>query len=376
MTKAHDIKELLGEHDLDTGQRRVLESLADKLEDAMTAPVPARPEFRAELRMQLLAQARRTLTPWYRRPAVWGSTMGMAAAVAVLAVGLQFYKPDVNQGGIPGPTYPPEVAQQPVIDGGDVNRNHTVHDPHLTSARNLPVVSLQDGPQPEGASPEPVSDAEVAQGLKIYKLTAQPSESVLTAMATSLGMTGQVRQTAGIWHVEQGSRSMVLRRDGSVEYQDRTAAGTQRIDQAGAQSVATSFLERAALPVPSSHGTVAPLLPSEGRKGFTVTMVPRVDGRPVVNGATIVWVTEQGAVFRAEATIQSGTEPVHEGNAITRAEALAKAEAGGGKFEAADLVLARTLHEATVYLQPYWRAYGTNAGGQKVFRYVPALKRQ
>lgn len=372
MTKARDIHELLEEHSLDSGERRILGALADRLEDAMNAPVPARPEFRAELRRQLMAQARRTLTPWYRRPAVWGSTMGMAAAVAVLAVGLQFYNPKLDRGEVAN--QPPQPVQGPT-ELGEVRTSPNPSEARLTSVKDLPEVTLQDEPQPAGVSPAPVTDADVARGLKVYRLTAQPGEAVLTAMASNLGISGHPRQTEGIWHVEQGARSLQLRRDGSVLYMDRAAVGTGTVDQAGAQTVAIRFLDQAQLPVPSSQGQVAPLQPSEGVKGFTVTMVPRVDGRPVVNDRTIVWVTEQGAVFRAEATIQSGTESHLQGEAFSKAEALTKAEARGGKFQAADLVLARTLHQATVYLQPYWRAFGTDAQGQKVVRYVPALKR-
>jgi len=47
---------------------------------------------------------------------------------------------------------------------------------------------------------------------------------------------------------------------------------------------------------------------------------------------------------------------------------------GGGTFDSVDLVYVRTLDDDRVmYLQPYWRVYGTHTAGQRMVRFVPAL---
>lgn len=368
MTKAREIKEIIAEQANSPGEQRALEHLAERLDETLARDVPYRPEFKAELRHRLMAQARRTASPWYKRPAVWGSSMALAAAAAVFAVGLQLW-----EGGA-APTPAPSTQPAP---SAQVDTQTPKFTRRLTGSVNLPVLSLPDDVIPaDQYSPTPVGD--LSAGAPLVRLTGRPDERQVLDISRRLGIEGTVsRGGDGVMRVSRGPRSLELTPDGRVDYRDASpAAQGQPVGLEGARVAARSFLERAELPVPDLAPAVSEG-PTEGLShAFTVTFTQKVDGRPVVNARTVVRVTDGGAVAAAQAYVQAGqvTEGTYE--VLPRAEAV-KAASGGatGAVEAADLVWVRTASGEAVYLQPYWRVFGTESGGKRSVRYVPALVR-
>lgn len=366
MTKAHEIRELIAEQASGPGERRALESVADRLEVSLTHEVPHRPEFRAELRRQLMAEARRTLNPWYRRPAFWGTGLGVAAAAAVLAVGMSLMQ-------TADPTKPGPVAG--VTDKTPASPGVTPNE-RLVAKKTLPVVSLADEELPFGAQPESLAGLDWQEGLKAYTLTVRVDENLFNRIAGGMGITVLPAKAGGDLLATQEARSLRLSEDGRVEFTDgNPAAGAQAptVYSSGAIEVARRFLERSALPVPSSDPVV-----TEGQADggfiYTVTFTPRVEGRPVVNGRTLIQVNARGGVVRAEAYAHAPEEAEGPYEVIAPAEAITRAQQiGGGSFTQADLVYVRTRQDFTTWLQPYWRVFGKNAQGVGIARYVPAL---
>jgi hypothetical protein len=360
------MKQLIAEEASSTAERRELEELAGRLEEILRADVPYRPEFKAQLRRRLVAQARQQLTPWYRRPAFLGSGMAVAAAAAVLFFGLHMFRQPLEQHRAPTAQVPESTTPPPV--------EPRAQGPGITSLVQVPtdvrVVAMADEAQ-SAALPRPNFAAnDASQGLQLKRLSAHPDEGQFRALATRLAFRGESRRTPEGWSLTEGSRSLSLGLDGQVNYTDTAPAGNgPAIDAERAKQEAYRFLDKAALPVPGQ-----PVVTSENHL-FTVTYTEQVEGRPVVNARTVVQISDQGAVLKAQAYVPSGTETHGTYPAIPESEALAQAKSRGGSFDRADLVWVRTPGEGVVYLQPYWRVFGTDSSNQPVVRYVPALKR-
>lgn len=367
MTKAQDIRQLIAEQAAEPSERRAMEHVAEGLERSLAKDVPARPEFKAQLRRQLMAQARKNASPWYKRPAVWGSTLGVAAAAAVLAVGLNMFQataPGQVPGTKTGPT--PNVVVDP-------NGPKSVV-PGLTSAlKDVTLPVLDDQAIPAGSRPE-TGAPDVAQGLTPLVLTGSPDQQFLSDMAGRLGFTAQVVKSGDTFRVSQNGRSLSLSADLKLVYGEdlplEPPPGATAGDAEVARAAARRFLQDAGLPAPDLQPVVAEL---SGRPGYAVTFTPRVEGRPVVNGQTLVVVTA-GRVVQATMYAPTGQSATERIGAVPVADALAEANRRGGSFSGADLVWVRSATKSgAVYLLPYWRAFGTNAQGAAVARYVPAL---
>ncbi len=364
MTKAQDIRQLIAEESIGSGERRALETVADKLDRSLAKDVPARPEFKAQLRRQLMAQARRQMAPWYKRPAVWGSTLGVAAAAAVLAVGLNMLNAENPITPVPGPGAVTEKQ-------GDTPQSKV--DAQLTSAiPDLIQPTIPDELVPTGAGPE--GGAAAAQSLGLYHLTVVPDEQALTDVAVRLGMSGAAQRSSSGWRLSQGSRDLQLTSDGQMIYADRGAEKPGAAKIAGADAARTAarqFLQTAVLPVPDAQPVV-----NTNAVTYEVLFTPRVEGRPVVNSRTRVLVSDTGRVLEVVAFLPSSEAATRPYSAYSADEAIATAKRQGGAFSEADLVWVRTVTESrAIYLQPYWRVFGTNAQGARIARYVPALKR-
>lgn len=373
MTKAQDIRELIAEQSNGPGERRAMEATAERLAESLSKDVPFRPEFKAELRRQLVAEARRSLTPWYRRPAVWGSSIGVAAAAAILAVGLQFYRTAPTPGQ-------PQTAQDTSQKNGKSQTGQSIPRSDATvvsiavSALNLPAVPLPDEVLPQEALPE-YPPRDLSGGLKVYRVAARADMAQFHRIAVGLGFAEPQRNDL---QVRQGDRSLQMTPDGFVTYVDASPdpANAQPTGGAeGARQTARAFLERASLPVPELQPSVTQ---GQAPQTFVVTYTPRVEGRPIVNARTVITVTAGSRVARAEAWAQTAYEPEQQAFlAVSMSDALKAAEqkGGGARFTAADLVYVFTPVEQSTYLQPYWRVFGTAEGGKKLARYVPALVR-
>lgn len=372
MTRVQEINEMIRDEAASPADRKSLESLAGALDETLSEDVPYRPEFKAQLRRRLMAEARRTLTPWYRRPAVWGTSLSVAAAAAVMAVGLQMFDPDPQ---IPG-TSTPEIASNPAPT--DVTSQPVPVNPVLTSAERLsiPVLDLDDERlAADHPGPGSLAGIDSAKGLQVYQLTGLSSrvdDRLLTEVAGRLGMTNPPQQSPQGLQVTQGGRTMLLAPDGKIVYTDPTAAnpsGTPTAGPEGAQALARRFLDRAALPVPDLSPSVT------GNTVYTVIYTPQVDGRPVVNGRTVIRVTDRSGVSRAEAFAPSGLESKGRPAAVTveQGRRLAQERGGLAAVTGADLVWVRTPAQSGVYLQPYWRVFATNTQGERIARFVPAL---
>lgn len=358
MSRARDIKQIITEQSAGGAEQRTLEHLADRLDSTLGPDVPFRPEFKAELRHQLMAQARRTLTPWYRRTAVWGSGMAVAAAAAVLVVGLQLS----GTGPAPGPAevHPPESIVQ-------IPPQQFV--PFQVSRKTeVPVVVLADEVLPPDAAVPALPVPDVSQGLKVMQLTGRPDQRQFADLSARLGFGRTVTEAAGSFRVDEGPRSLQLTVQGLVLYRDarvNVQAGPQPGADA-ARAAARAFLEQAALPVPELN----PPVTADGRVVYT----PRVAGLPVINGRTVVRVGP-GGVAEASAYVQSGVTEYETAQGVPQADAVTAAAARGGSFSGADLVWVRTEVDQGAFLQPYWRVFGTSQQGERIARYVPALSR-
>jgi hypothetical protein len=371
MTRADDVRELIQEQSSGPDERRTMQAVTGRLEGTLSEDVPYRPEFKADLRRRLMTEARRELTPWYRRPAVWGTSMAAAAAVAVLAVGMQLW-----QGGQPGTNQPlpptPQVTKQVQPSG----TKGVGVDPHLVNRSPLPVLELQPEALPAGSpGPESIAGLETVTRLNAYRVTSQADQGLFVRMAQGLGFATQGQAEGGGFRVTQGTRNLTMTADGHIAFRDTApapAAGTEPVDAAGAQSEARSFLDQAALPVPSQPVVLEGLV--DGKQVYAVAFTPRIENRPVVNGQTVVQVSIQGRVTQADAYLQAAPEAQGPYDVVGPAEALAGVQKlGDGTWNGVDLVYARTPAQQAVFLQPYWRVYGATPQGVRMVRYVPAL---
>lgn len=369
MTKARDIRELIAEQNPSPADQKALEAVADRLDKVLAQEVPYRPEFKAELRKQLIAQARRqTPVAWYRRPAVWGTAAAMAAAVGIIAVGLRLWS---GQDGLGGTKQPP-VATAPAGEGPGVI-------PHLVAASPLPAIPPWDEVLPAGFAGPAATPTDVTAGLMTYKISAAPDQALVDRIARGLGFTQKSADggPAG-WTVTQGARTLNLMADGHLLYVDPSpATGGTKVDPANAEAAARQFLQRASLAIPSQPTTMEGT--EGGRHLFKVTYTPRIGAGqlPVVNARTEVKVSDQGTVVGAEAYLLGGETENKAYTALPAATALQTAQdQGGGSFSGLDLVYVRTPDSGMVYLQPVWRVFGTNPNGLRFVRYLPALVKQ
>ena len=367
MTKAQEIRDLIAEQSSGPGERKSIEAVAGRLEDSLAHEVPYRPEFKAQLRHRLMTEARRSLTPWYRRPAIWGSSMGVAAAAAILAVGLQLWQtaPPAPQDGAP----PPALTETPAPN--DVTHGGTQVVPRVVSDLNLPAPALADEMLAAGATgPEPLAGVAWHAGLRVYLVSMQPDAAQFDRIAQGLGFTQSPQVTTLGYQATEGARTLQLTSLGEVTYIDATPAGGAPADEAGAQAAARRFLERAVLPIPSQ-----PEVRQGEQQDLVVTYTPRIDGRPIINERTGIQVTAGNQVARAVAFVQARREAGKAYAALPPDQAVSRAQERGGSFEQADLVYVRTMSGEAVYLQPYWRVFGTNSAGARVARFIPALLR-
>ncbi|WP_374712072.1 hypothetical protein [Symbiobacterium terraclitae] len=377
MSRYADITELIAEQAADRAERLALEATARRLARGLERPVPYRPEFREALRRDLLLAARKQQRSWYRRPAFMGSGIAVAAAVAALALGLSLWQPPAGiqqpGTGLVAEPQPAPPAGDPASTGVQPSENGPPTSYLVSLPADLPAVTLADerGAAVTAALEAPVASAP-AGGLQLMRLTARPGEAEFRAMAGRLGFRGESRRTEQGWAISEGERTLTMTTDGTVQYADASpvqAAGP-RVEAQAAGQAARRFLDQALLPVYSQPDITA------GADGYTVVYTERVEGRPVVNARTEIGVNFSGTVVRAKAYVASGvTTHATYTDYISEREALALAEERGGSFQRADLVWVRSVGEETVYLQPVWRLFGTDAEGAPVARYVPALKR-
>jgi len=375
MTNARDVHDLIREWTGSPEERRQLEELADRLEEALQAEVPYRPEFREALRAELMAQARRTLLPWYRRPVLWASTVAVAAAAAVVAFGL-WQGPSLLGDFGAVPPQAPKVAEGPEQPGSLDSYEHSTI-PRLSSNVKIPVVHLPDEVVADDqAQPEPLTGLDLDKGVQVYLVSNPADLDQFRRVAASLGITGQPQQVGDGYLVSSGGKTLTMSADGQIVYADSTAfthAGAV-IDEHGAREAASRFLSRAALPVPDLHPVVTVQPGEQGGHIYQVTYTPRVEGRPVVNGRTVVWMTDRSGVFRAEAHLRAQEQALGLRPVVSPDEAVERARQGGGLFgPGVDLVYVRSVVSGAVYLQPQWRVFGSNEQGQRVVRYIPAL---
>ncbi|MEW8977031.1 MAG: hypothetical protein AB2385_01390 [Symbiobacterium sp.] len=374
MSRYADVTELIAERAADPAERMALEATAARVARALERPVPYRPEFRAELRSDLLQAARRLRRPWYRRMTVLGPSVAAAAAVAALALGLHLWQAP----SVPAPEQIVQQTPRPEAPGLGLEAPETgdtappSQEPYLVALpSDLPTADLADEPQSAltPALMAPVAAAPT-EGVQLKRLTARPSEADFRAMARRLGFRGQSRRTAQGWVVAEDDRTLSMTTDGTVRYEDLSESpdGPPVSEQAAGQA-ARRFLDQALLPVHSQ-----PDIRTDA-DGYTVVYTEHVDGRPVVNARTEIGVDLSGTVVRATAYVASGvTTHATYTDYVTEQEALSLAEERGGSFQRGDLVWVRSVAEETVYLQPVWRVLGTDAEGTPVARYVPALK--
>jgi hypothetical protein len=368
---AKDIRELI-DSSTSQAERAALAETAQRVEDALHQPVPYRAAFRQQLRKQVVAEARRRMSPWYRRSAVWGSALAAAAAVVVLGFGIR-----LSQSG----SAPPEVAAPtPPAENREITRREQPVAPRLTNDRkDLPVIALADEViPPDHSGPETIADLDVAKGLLVYRLSGRPDQAQFARIATALGFDQVGARSSTEFETAQGERKLRLRADGLVQYQDpetlrKEGSAPAALDPAAA---ARRFLEQALLPVPSLRPNVANTDLSVGKPAYKVTYTPTVQGRPIVNASTVVQISMHGAVSEVEGYVQTGDEQEGSFAVLEPAAAIDLANRGGGaRFSQVDLVYVRTPVEQTAYLQPYWRVFGTTEHDERIMRYVPALLR-
>jgi len=369
-----DIKGILSEHTHEAGELRALSRTAERLEKVLGQEVPYRAEFKAQLRQQLVAMARPAGEPWYRRVSVWGSGLGLVAAAAVLVIGLQLL-----QGG---PVEPPGMTALPPNAPEIVDRPRIALLPRLTNQLNLTTPQIPDEvvrPTSPEADPSNVVNAE--QGLRVYTLTARPNEEQFTDLAVRLGVSAMIQRVDRGFQAFDDRRKLQMTMDGMVQFEDLVPPQTEAapvVNAIEARAIARRFLDRAALPVLDLQPAVHEERTAQGLASFTVSYAPRVDQMPVINGRTLIRVSSQGHVDRAEAFVASGHQTTIPYAVISKEDAILAAKERGDFVPSAnvsDLVLVRTVGDQAVYLQPYWRIFGQSSSGVQVARYVPALVR-
>lgn len=339
---------------------RTYAGVAAGLQAELENPVPMRAAFKADLRARLMAEAAgRRPARWFQRPALW-STVGGAAAVFVLVFGLRTF----TQGPTPSNVTPDVTVPAPGTTEGPTTT------PHLVGKTTLPLVQVPD----EHVTGTPTSNTslEGAKELPAYVLTGSVDAGLVKGFAERLAFRAPNPVTEGDYYrVSDGSREMSVSRTGSFRYEDRTASTTtaQPVTESQAVQAANQFLQTAALPVVDLAPKVAP-----ESESYLVSYQDRHEGRPVIGGSTRVWVSRGGSVRRVESFTPAGEELAATYEAVTYHDAVAAAEAKGGRFSRGDLVWVRTPVAETVYLQPYWRLFGEDTKGP-IVRYVPALQR-
>jgi hypothetical protein len=366
-----ELRELLEENGADP---RAYAHLAAGLQAELESPVMMRPEFRVELRTRLMAEARERLRrPWWRRPLVWSSLGGVAAAAVVLTIGLRLYTGG-ERSLVPGSdlttppvTHLPEAGKEPTGTAPGLSGT-----PHRVSSTKLPVLHLADE-QRAGTIDQAGGALDPSAELPVYVLTGQVNEALFQTIADRFGMSGgSPTSRPGEFGVTLGARTLKLQTDGHLTYEDASPAPspTGETQVADPATVATTFLQQVQLPVVEAHPSVR-----EEAGHYLVIYQDRYLGRPIVNGATRVWVSRAGVIRRLDTFTPAGQQYDTAYTAVPLGEALAKASALGGSFTSGDLVWVRTPSGDTVYLQPYWRLFGTDQQGQPVVRYLPALQR-
>lgn len=361
MSKAIDIQRLIAEQASSPAEQRALEQIAHRLENTLATEVPYRPEFKAQMRQRLMRAAQRQMMPWYRRPSVVGPAMA-AAAVLVLAFGLNLVKQEKVAPLPPADKAPSVAAGDPVSPGGGGTATL------VALPADLREVALPDEPL-DLSLHVAGEDAAGVRRLELKRLTAQPDEEEFKRLAARLSFHGETRRSATGWSTEDGGRFLSLSLDGTVTYRNQDAQ-VGAPDGEIARQAARRFLDQAYLPIPAAQAVVV-----QGDRATTVVYAEQLEGRPVANALTRVEVGQGGAILKADAFIASGVVSGGSYDALSREEALAAATARGGAFTEADLVWVRTPGDGVVYLQPYWRLFGTDAQGEKIVRYVAALRR-
>ncbi|HEY3365494.1 MAG TPA: hypothetical protein VGK74_10615 [Symbiobacteriaceae bacterium] len=369
MTKAQDIREVIQEQSVASGERRALEQVTDLLDETLAVDVPHRPEFKAQLRRQLMAEARRTMAPWYRRPAFMYSSVAVAAAAAVLAVGLNMWPATNPVPTVPGGPTPTLTAEKPSTGNADVRK---------VGREDLPNFALPDQKLLPG-EPGPATLAGLnLNGVAVYQLSSRPDNAQFSRIAQGMDFSRPPETTANGFRVTEGARTLTMSGEGYVIFEDK-AAGSPKdqpvvLDETAVRQAAQAFLVRAALPVPGLEPAIFEGARENFKHIYTVIYTPAVGGLPVVNARTVIRMTDRYRVFSLEAYAQTG-EQVSGNYAVTApTEAIAKArERGGGIFTQADLGYARTPNDQAIYLQPVWRVFGTGSRGERLVRFVPAL---
>lgn len=374
MRELHDIREVIGERDPSPEERRAMETTAQRLSQRLAEDVPFRPEFQAELRRQLIARARQSLTPWYRRHSVMGPILSVSAAAAILALGFSFFWEGPAES--PVEVVPPPVVEVPINPQPPQVQPTLVRQP---GELKLVQVSLPDEVLPPGyLAPASVTLPDLSKGLPVYQSVVLTDDAQFERIAAGLGLTAPPIRTDQEIFVMQGLIRLSLTPTGLVSYVDRSQPAESSDQPADAESAAYAaqrFLRWANLP--------APYLPTvtedaqEPRGGdYLVIYTPRVDNYPLVNGRTVIRVDRQNRVVEATAYVQASEESRGMYGAERPTAALAAAQAmGGGTFDQQELVYVRTPNaDGDIFLQPFWRIFGTDGRGNRIARYVPALK--
>lgn len=378
MRKQQEIRELIAEHGVAPEERQAMQAVAEALEEKLAPNVPFRPAFQAELRQQLMVRARQTLTPWYRKPAVWGPSLSVAAAAAVLMIGLQIWQeaPVETPSPTPSAWTPWSLPQDPITSNPPEVQPNLVSD---SGELGLVGITVPDQPLPEDhPGPASIAQLDLARGLPVFQLVQLTDQAQFSRVAEGLGLGQPPVVRSDEITVVQDAITLVMAADGRVTFRDTavssTIANRPEIDLEGAQEAAQRFLLRAGLPIPSQPVVTEEVLPTTKQTVLAISYMPRVGDFPVVNAQTVIYVTPQNQVVWAEAYVPSREESRGNYKAVMPTSALVAAQnLGGGTFEKIDLVYVRTPGEHGLFLEPFWRLFGTDATGERVTRFVPAL---
>lgn len=340
---------------------RTYAGVTARLQVGLEAPVPMRPEFKANLRARLMAEAKaggRRPVRWFQRPAVL-SAIGSAAAIVVLAIGLRVFTDG-------GKVIPPLSGVTP--PGSSQPNQGPSGTPHLVSKTDLPEPHLPD----EHVAGQPTSDGslEKAEELPTYTLTGKVTVDLTKGIAEALDFHNPAVGLSDRFEVTEGARTLAVSKTGELVYEDASGGTGQGVkSKSEAVQVANQFLAQALLPVVDANPAVA-----EASQDFLVRYQDRFQGRPIVNGDTQVWVSRSGGVKRVQSVTPSGQEQSSSYSIVAYADAVKTAETSGGRFDRGDLVWVRTPLGEQVILQPYWRLFGQDSTGP-IIRYVSALQR-
>lgn len=404
MRQKPDVNEAITEHTRSLREAADLGRVARLLDEEIGTAVPARPAFRAQLRAQLMAEARRTLgnrgaqrsgrRPWLRYTG-WG--LG-AAAAAAMAVALHWNLTRPALPGVHGPgdgaaaQHPAPAAvnveyiwDRPVV----VQTNHALPEPVLSAADGglyaPPEVARSGQRAPARFALALPAGAQPPTQAMVYRITPAGA-GAMAGLARALGLP-EPQADGGALRSADSCQTLALAAPAAVTYANScpaAGAGEQRLTPEAAEAAARHFLARAGLePNPATPLTVS--YDEAAQQVRVAWEEPLGGGWPLrLAQPNRITLTHAGEVIAARfvpvrAAAESAVSLRPPAEALQDLQGMELPGAGPYRIaiSRADLVYglpeAAMADGAAALAQPFWRFDGTTETGYRFVGYAPAV---